>query len=313
MCAKLNNEYRNDILGKEAMDSDDNMFLNGNLGMYLKIVFIGADAVTLIILLLPYVLMDEVKGTIVGKLMKSYCVLSMVALLSIFVYTLMEHAVSVSRGVCTVPLYIAYYALLASIISKVLFVFHIMYLSYRSHRRVLKDVTNRLIIRLKINYVLTITVLPLIMILIIIIHDHVLFQVKTTEGDRCLFVGDVNVFTMRTVIIFVAGVHSLGVLIILLLMFLLFKAYKRHKAIGEDTKNLFEIAVGIVLAYCVAWIVYAFEPLYSDVAPLILFSTAAFENLVVISVFFYRYEVLTKLKMYFVKLKHRDYNVFIYC
>ena len=146
------------------------------------------------------------------------------------------------------------------------------------------------------------------MILIIITHNHLVHEVDFTIGDHCLFKGDVNIVTIRILIGFIVCIHSMGVLIIIVLSFLLYTAYKTQKAVGQDTKNLFRIALGIVVAFGMAWIVYAFQPLYSPVAPLVFYSTAAIQNIAVISVFFYNNEILTKAKMCFVNIIHHNHE-----
>lgn len=292
-----------------STESDGELFMNSDLGVLLRIVCMGADALSLVCLLLPYALMDKVKRTTLAKLMKSYCILSLLALFAIFIYSLMEFVIPVTNAMCCVSLYLSYYTFLGSIISKVLFLFHISFIFYNSCKMVLKDTTDSQLVRLKVGYILTIIIVPLIMILIITIHNHVLNEVQFTIGNRCLYSGDVNYFTIRTLIVFVVCVHSMGILIIIILTFLLRKAYKTQKAVGQDTKNLFRIALGIVVAFGMAWIVLAFQPLYSPVGPLVFYSTGAVENLVILSVFFYNNKVLTKIKMYIIVLKCRPHKV----
>ena len=188
---------------------------------------------------------------------------------------------------------------LGALISKVLFVFHI---GYNSYKMALKDTTANQIFRLKVGYILTIIIMPLIMILIMIIHN-VLHEIKFAVGNRCIYSGDRDRFTLGTLIIFIVCAHLAGVLIIILLIFLLHNAYKTQKAVGQDAKNLFRIALGIVVAFEISWIVAAFHPLYARVTPLVFYSTLAIENIVIILVFFYNNKILTKTKMYVMTLK----------
>ena len=287
-------------------DSSDELLMETYLSMIMRIIFMGAHALSLILLLLPYMLMDKVKRTTLGKLMKSFCILSLLALFGTFLHVLMEFVIPATNAVCSLTIYFIYYVFLGAIISKVLFMFHIGYIFYNSYKMVLKDTTANQIFRLKVGYVLTIVITPLIMILIIIIRNHALYEIKFVAGDRCIFNGDIDRFTINVLIVFVVCAHLSGVVIIIILIFLLRNAYKTQKAVGQDVKNLFRIALGIVVAFGMAWIVFAFHPLYAPVGPLVFYSTAAFENLVIISVFFYNNKILTNIKMYVMTLKCHD-------
>ena len=280
--------------------SGDELLMGTYLSMVTRIICMGAHALSLILLLLPYMLMDKVKRTTMAKLMKSFCILWLLGLVSFLLYTLMEFVIPTTNALCSLTIYFFYCMILGAVLSKVLFLFHIGYIFYNSYKMVLKDTTASQIFRLKIGYFLTIVITPLIMILIIIFHNHVINEIKFVSGERCIFPGDIDSFTINTLIIFVVCAHSFGVIIIIVLIFLLHKAYKTQKAVGQDVKNLFRIALGIVVAFGTAWIVFAFRPLYAPVGPLVFYSTAAIENLMIISVFFYNNKLLTKIKLYIV-------------
>ena len=288
--------------------SIDPVFMDSNLGKFLRIVCMAAHALSLVLLLLPYMLMDKVKGTVLARLMKSHCILSLVALFFTFIYTLMEYMIPATTAMCSVALYSSCYAFLGAVVSKVLFLFHIGYIFYNGHKMIPRDITDRQIIKLQVFYLLIITVVPLFIVLTIIIHNHLLTDVRFIFENRCLYNSGINKFTIRTLIVFVVYVHSMGILIIVILSFLLHKAYKTQKAVGQDSKNLFRIAVGIGVAFGLAWIVYAFQPFYLPVAPMVFYSTAAVENLVIISVFFYNNEMLVKVKMCVLNLRHHNHE-----
>ena len=302
MCENYNNisdeEASNVSCSNSHGDSSDELFMDSTLSMFLRITCMGVDALSLVCLLLPYMLTDKAKGTILGKLMKSFCILSLLALLAAFLYTLMEFVIPTTNAACCITFYIICYALLASLISKLLFLFHVSYIFYCSYKMVLRDTTEHQIFRLKVGYFLIMASIPLIMIFIIVIHNHVLNEVDFTNGDRCLYSGDLNRFTIATVIIFIVCVHLMGILIIIVLTFLLRKAYQTQKAVGQGTKNLFRIALSIAVTFGMAWIVYAFQPLYPPLARPVYFLMSAVENTVIISVLFYNDQILTKFKMY---------------
>ena len=282
-----------------STDSSDDSLVD----MYTRIVFMVTDVLSLIILLLLYTFTDKVKGTMLGKLMKSYCILSFLALLGAFLHTLMEFIISVTDAVCNLIAYLTFYAFMGSVISKVLFVCYIGYIFYKSHRMVLRDTTDRQIIKLKVGYFLTIACTPLTMLLILIIHDHVLYEIKfVTEEDMCVYIGEER-FTVNTLIIYTVCFHAIAILALIMVSFLLYKAYKTRKAVSQDVKNLFRIALAIVVAFVIVWIIYAFHPLYSSVAPQVLYFTLTVENVVIVSVFVYNNHILTKLKTYILSLK----------
>ena len=286
-----------------SIDSSEEMLMDRNMYLAMMLIFMGVDALSLLCLLIPYMLTDKVKGTLLGKLMKSYCILSLLTLLIELPYTLMEFVVPATNAACCTMIYLICFTFLASLISKALFLFHIGYLFYSSYKMVLKENSECQIVRLKVGYVLTIVITPLIMILIIILHNHVIHSISFTVGDNCLHTSDLNRFTINIVIAFVVCVHSMGVLIIIVLIFLLHKAYQTQKAVGQDTKNLFRIALCVVVAFGMAWIVYAFQPLYLPVAQLVFYSISTVENLIIVVVLFYNNQMLTKIKLYVMNLK----------
>ena len=281
----------------------DELFMDTYLSMVARIICMAAHALSLVLLLLPYTLMKKVKETTLGKLMKSHCVLGLLALFAAFLHTLMEFVIPANNAICSITTYFLFCMFLSAVICKVLFLFHIGYIFYCSYKLVLKDTTVNQLFRLKVGYFLTVTVIPSIMLLIITIHNHVLKEIKLAEGDKCIFIGDIDKFTFGTLIVFVVCVHSVGIVIIITLTFLLRKAYTTQKAVGQDVKNLFRIAVGVAVAFGTAWIVFAFRPLYAPVGPLVFYPTAAIENLVIISVFFYNNKILKKIKKYITPFK----------
>ena len=290
-----------------STDSSDELLRGSSLSMSTRIICMGAVAVSLILLLLLYTFMEKVKRTMLAKLMKSYCILALLALFAYIFHTLMEYVIPANNAICSTIVYFTYYMYLGALISKVLFVFHIGYIFYSSYKMILKDTTANQIFRLKVGYVLTIVITPLIMILIIIIRNHVLYEIKFATGGRCIYSGNRDRFTVNIITIFIVCTHLIGVLIIIILTFLLRSAYKTQKTVGQDVKNLFRIALGIVVAFGMAWIVYAFHPLYASVAPLVFHLTLAIENFVIISVFFYNNKIVTKIKSYIMTLKCRDH------
>jgi len=170
---------------------------------------------------------------------------------------------------------------------------------------VLKDTTDRQIIKLKIGYYLTIAATPLTMLLIIILHDHPLYEVSFTaedDEDRCMYIAEQR-FTANTLIIYAVCFHAIAILAVIMIIFLLYRAYKSQIAISQDAKNLFRIALAIVIAITFVWIVYAFHPLYTSADPQVLYVTLTIENVVVISVFIYNNNTLAKLKMYIMSFK----------
>ena len=298
-----------DNASNDSMDISTKLLMGSSLSMGTRISCMGAAVVSLILLLLSYTFTKKVKGTMLGKLMKSYCILALLAIFAYIFHTLMEYVIPANNAICSTTIYFTFYMYLGALISKVLFLFHIGYIFYNSYKMVLKDTTASQIFRLKVGYILTITIVPLIMILIMIIRNHVLHEIKFVAGNRCIYSGDRDRFTVITINIFIVCTHLFGVLIIILLIFLLRNAYKTQKAVGQDVKNLFRIALGIVVAFGTAWIVYAFHPLYAPVAPLVFYSTLGIENLVIILVFFYNNKILTKIKMYIMTLKCHDRHV----
>ena len=286
-----------------STDSSDEMFRGSPVSMSTRFICMGILVVSLILLLLPYTFMDKVKRTMLAKLMRSYCILGLLAVTAYILHTLFEFVIPATNAVCSIVVYLAYYLCLGGVISKVLFVFHIGYIFYNSYKMVLKDTTANQIFRLKIGYVLTIAVVPLIMILIIIIHNHVINEIKFIAGERCLYSGDRDTFTVTVLIIFVVCAQLFGVLIIISLVFLLHNAYKTQKAVGHDVKNLFRIALVIVVAFGIAWTVCVFGPLYAAFTPLVIYLTIAIENLLIILVFCYNNNILTNMKTYCMKFR----------
>ena len=309
----MDSKYTGDNAYHVSSDSSDDLVMDSTWSMCLRIVCMGADALSLVCLLLPYMLMEKAKETMLGKLMQTYCILTLLALLAAFLHTLMEFVIPATNAACYIIIYVLYCAFLGSVTSKSLFLFHTGYIFYSSHKMVLKDTTEYQIFRLKVGYFLTIIIVPLVMILIIIIYNHALNEVEFTKGDRCLYSGDLNKFNIKILIGFVVCLHSMGVLMIIIITFLMHKAYQTQKAVGQDTKNLFRIAVGIGVAFGIAWIVFAFQSFYTPVAPLVFYSTAAVENLVIVSVFFYNNKLLTRIKKYFVNLKDSYHNTTCNC
>ena len=104
-----------------STDSNSNDELMGTyLGMAIRIICMGVVVLTLILLLIPYTVMEKVKGTILGKLMKSYCTLGLLAMFGAFIHTLMEYVIPVTNAVCSITVYFTYYMYVGALISKVL-------------------------------------------------------------------------------------------------------------------------------------------------------------------------------------------------
>ena len=270
-----------------------------------RIVFMITDAISLIVLLLLYTFTEKVKGSIQGKLMMSYCILSLLALLGAFIHTLMELVITVTDpAACNVFAYLTYYTFMASVISKVLFVCYIALIFYKSYRMVSEDAnhTTDHQTKLKVVYFLTIALTPVTMLLIIIIHDHALYEITFIVDDMCTYIGEER-FTVNTLIIYTVCFHAIAILALAMITFLLYKTYKKEKGVSEDLKNLFRISLAVVVAFVIVWTVYAFHPLYSSAAPQVLYVTLTIENAVIISVFVYNNRILTKLKMYAMSLK----------
>ena len=129
--------------------SNDELLRGTSLSLSSRLIGMVAAVLSFIMLLLAYTLMDKVKGTMLGKLMKSYCVLSLLALFAYILYTLMEYVVPATNASCSTLYYFTYYTYLAALISKALFLFHIGYIFYCSYKLVLKDTTDDHIFRLK--------------------------------------------------------------------------------------------------------------------------------------------------------------------
>lgn len=289
-----------------STDSSDDDSLGD---FYTRIVFMITDAISLIVLLLLYTFTDKVKGSVMGRLMKSYCILSLVGLFCAFIHTLMEFVITVTNpAVCNVFAYIAYYTFLGSVISKVMFVCYIGYVFYKSYRMVFENITNRQIIKLQVGYFLTIALTPVTMLLIIIIHDHALYEVTFIADDMCIYIGEER-FTVNTLVIYTVCFHALAIVALTMITFLLYMIYKTQKEVSQDVRNLFRISLAVVVAFVIVWIVYAFHPLYSSAAPQVLYVTLTIENVVIISVFVYNNKILTKIKLYFMSLKLCNHGI----
>ena len=148
--------------------------------------------------------MEKLKGTMLAKLIKSYCILALLVLFAYIFHTLMEYVIPANNAICSTCtiVYFTYYMYLGALISKVLFVFHIGYIFYNSYKMVLKDTTANQIFRLKVDYVLTIVITPLIMTLIMIIRNHVLYEIKFATGGKSIYSGDRDRFTVNIITIF---------------------------------------------------------------------------------------------------------------
>jgi len=190
-------------------------------------------------------MVDRVKNTMLGKLMKSYCCLSLLGVLSHFVYTLMEFAIETTNTICGLTIYISFYCYFASLISRVLFLFHISYIFYNSFKMILKDVTDEQLHKLRTGYLLTMCGVPLLLIAGIAARNFVAdAQLLKKDSSYCLDFGNYNRFTFITIAFAVVLVQFVGFGIIVVLSFLLYKAHKIQKNVGQD---LLRIALGIYI------------------------------------------------------------------
>lgn len=287
---EINSTITNDGITSDNID---------NQRRQMRLIFMSIDALSLIFLLILYMVVKKVKNTMLGKLMKCYSVFALVALLTYFLYTLMEFRLSVPEVVCYITIYVSSYSYIASVTSRVLFLFHICFIFYNVYKMILKDITDQQLHRLQTSYVTIIIGLPLLMIVAIIFYNHILFNIHIVEGDYCLSFGLFDPFTIVTMIGIVVLIHIAGIVMIIALSYLLYKAYKMQKKVGHDSKRLLRIALGVGVAFGMAWIIYALWPLYKNdpVAPVVVYSTAALENVMIMAVFFYSNEILLKLRV----------------
>ena len=160
---------------------------------------------------------------------------------------------------------------------------------------VLNDITDKQLYKLQISYMIIITTLPLLVILIILFYNQILFKISFVQDNYCLSFSLFHPFTRSIVIGTVILIQIAGIVIIIALSYLLYKAYKIQKTVGHDTKKLLRIALGIVVAFGMAWIIYALRPLYDPIAPIVVYSAAALENVVIMAVFFYSNRIIFKL------------------
>ena len=298
----------NSIFDNDSNANMDTSTDSNDDSLAVRIVFMITDAISLVVLLLLCTFTDKVKRSMLGKLMQSYCILSLLALSGAFIHTLMEFVITVTDpAACNVFAYLTYYFFLGSVISKVLFVCYIAYIFYKSYRMTLDDATNRQT-KLKLGYFLTIALTPVTMLLVIIIHDHVLYEITFIADDMCTYIGEER-FTINTLIIYAVCFHAIAVLALIMITFLLYMIHKTQDAASEDLKDLFRIAVAVVVAFIIVWIVYAFHPLYSSAAPEVLYVTLTVENIIIISVFVYNNKIITKIRMYVMSLKCCNHGI----
>ena len=275
--------------------TDDSSTNQDDQRRQMRLIFMSIDALSLTSLLILYMVVKTVKNTMLAKLMKSYCIFALVALLTYFFYTLMEFRISVPGALCTIIIYASFYCFVASTISRVLFLFHICFIFYNIYKMILKDITDKQIHKLQMFYVIVTVGIPLLMITVLIFYSHVLFDISLVQGDYCLSFSLFDPFIALTVIGIVVLIHITGAVIIIVLSYLLYKAYKMQKEVGHDSRRLLRIAVGVGAAFGMAWVIYAFSPLYDPVAPMVIYSTASLENIMIMIVFFYTNRILLKL------------------
>ena len=276
-------------------DARDESFMSHEQTMQIRLIFMSIDALTLMFLLILYMVVKTVRSTMLGKLMKCYCIFALVALFTYSLYTLMEFRLMVSSVVCCIMIYTSFYCFVASITSRFLFLFHIGFIFYNIYKMILKDITDKQLQKLQNSYVIIIISIPLLVIVVIIFYNHILFNVSLVQGDHCLSFYLFNPFTIITLIGTVVLIHIAAVVMIMVLSYLLYKAHKIQKEVGHDSKRLLRIAIGIGTAFGMAWIIYALQPLYDPVAPVVIYSTAALENVMIMAVFFYSNRILLKL------------------
>ena len=271
--------------------------MNENLKIYIRMVCMGIFSLSLISLLVPYIMVDQAKNTMLGKLMKSYCCLSLLGVLAHFVYTLMEFVIPVTSEICGLIMYFLIFCYYASLMSRVLFLFHICYIFYNSYKMILKDVTDEQLQKLRTGYLLSISVIPFVLVMIVAVQNYVTdADLLVENSEYCLYYGDYNLFTTITTSLCVIIIQVIGFGIIVVLSYLLYKAHRIQKNVGQDSKNLLRISLGIGAAYGITWIIYAFQPLYAPIAPIVFYSGATLDSVVIISVFFYSNKTLMRIK-----------------
>ena len=292
----MNSSQQNLSLQEEinSTTADDSSTYQDDQRRQMRLIFMSIDALSLTSLLILYMVVKTVKNTMLAKLMKSYCVFALIALLTYFFYTLMEFRISVPGTICTIIIYVSFYCFVASAISRVLFLFHICFIFYNIYNMILKDITDKQIHKLQTFYVIVTVTLPLMMIIMLIFYSHVLFDISLVQGNYCLSFSLFDPFVALTVIGIVVLIHIIGAVIIIVLSYLLYKAYKMQKEVGHDSKRLLRIAVGVGAAFGMAWVIYALSPLYDPVAPVVIYSTASLENVMIMVVFFYTNRILLK-------------------
>lgn len=265
---------------------------------YGRILCMGIFSLSAICLLIPYIIVERVKSTMLGKLMKSYCCLSLLGVLAHFVYTLMEFAIETSNAICGLFIYISLFCYLASLISRVAFLFHICYIFYNSFKMILKDVTDEQLHKLRTGYLLAMCGIPVFLVTGIAVRNFVVdAKLLKNNSTYCLSYGDYNQFTFLTIGLAIVLIQVVGFFIILVLSYLLYKAHKVQKNVGQDSMNLLRIALGIGAAYGITWIMYAFRPLYASIATIVFYSGGTLDSILIISVFFYSDKALTKIKL----------------
>jgi len=277
-------------------DSDGDII---NVRIYGRILCMGIFTLSAICLLILYMVVDRVKGTMLGKLMKSYCCLSLLGVLAHFVYTLMEFAIETSNVVCALFIYISLFCYLASLISRLAFLFHICYIFYNSYKMILKDVTDEQLHKLRTGYLLTMCGVPVLLVAGIAAWNFFVDTKFLKENSgHCLRYGDYNQITFATIGVAIVLIQAVGFTIVLILSYFLYKAHKVQKNVGQDSVNLLRIALGIGAAYGVTWIIFAFRPVYSSVASIVFYSVGTLDSILIISVFFYSDRALMKIKLY---------------
>ena len=291
----MNSSQSHDSLSpeEEINSTNTNDSYNGQR-QKMRLIFMAIYALSLIFLLILYMVVKTVKKTMLGRLMKSYSAFALVGLFAYFFYTLMEFRLSVPGVVCSIAIYISFYCWVASFTSRVLFLFHIAFIFYNVYKMILKDMTDEKLHKLQLLYATIIIGLPLLMIAIIVFYNHILFNISIVQGDYCLSFGLFHPFTVITVMGTIVLIHVVTVVVIIVLSYLLYKAYRMQKKVGHDYKRLLRIALGVGTAFGIAWIVYAFWPLYDPVAPAVIYSIAALENVMIMVVFFYSNQIILK-------------------
>ena len=274
----------------KSTTADDSSTNQGDQRREFRVMFMYSDAVYLTTLLFWYMLKDIVKNTMLAKLMKCYCVFALIALLTYFFYTLMEFRISASSAICSITIYVSLYCIVASAICRVLVLVHICFYNCYSHKMILQDITDKRTHKLQTFYVIVTVTLPLMMIIMLIFHSHVLFDMRLAQGNYCLSFSLLDPFIMLTVIAIVALIRITGAVIIIVLLYLLYKAWMQKK-VDDISKRLRQSEILHGAVFGIIWVITTLSAPY-DLVIIVLISDTL-ENFI-ITVLIYRILLIQK-------------------